>query len=219
MQFGGQENGVPSFDLTRKIVEPIVTKPKPNVTVHTRTSIVNNPDTGKPEIVKTRLPPVVTPAKVVPASSAEPILSPSPSPSLFPVVAAKPENTQPVAVVVPKPSPISTVPEKPDVRTKSSSSNRADSVLSLSFTDANLRTEILGYINDLLAIEFRYVHPTGGTTGVPQFLKWYPGNQSAEWGTGGVPDTTGATKYMVYQITDDTTTPPTGGFGWVKARA
>jgi hypothetical protein len=32
-------------------------------------------------------------------------------------------------------------------------------------------------------------------------------------------DTTGKTKYMVYQITDDTTTPPTAGFDWVRAHA
>jgi len=36
---------------------------------------------------------------------------------------------------------------------------------------------------------------------------------------GGVPDTTGAIKYQVYQITDDTTTPPTAGFDWVRAHA
>jgi len=33
----------------------------------------------------------------------------------------------------------------------------------------------------------------------------------------GVPDTTGYTKYMVYQITDDTTYPPTAGWDWVRA--
>jgi len=32
-------------------------------------------------------------------------------------------------------------------------------------------------------------------------------------------DTTGATQYMVYQITDDTTTPPTAGWDWVRAHA
>jgi hypothetical protein len=46
-------------------------------------------------------------------------------------------------------------------------------------------------------------------------------NPTIHIGLGGVsgsaPDTTGATKYMVYQITDDTTTPPTAGFDWVRA--
>jgi hypothetical protein len=32
-------------------------------------------------------------------------------------------------------------------------------------------------------------------------------------------DTTGATKWMVYTITDDTTTPPTGDFDWTRAHA
>jgi hypothetical protein len=35
--------------------------------------------------------------------------------------------------------------------------------------------------------------------------------------SGASPDTTGKTKYMVYQITDDTTTPPTAGWDWVRA--
>jgi hypothetical protein len=53
-----------------------------------------------------------------------------------------------------------------------------------------------------------------------QYLK-IPGssvttNISAEWGPGGSPDTTGKTKYMVYQITDDTTTPPTAGWDWTR---
>jgi len=32
-------------------------------------------------------------------------------------------------------------------------------------------------------------------------------------------DTVGATKYMVYQITDDGTVPPTADFDWVRAHA
>ena len=32
-------------------------------------------------------------------------------------------------------------------------------------------------------------------------------------------DTIGKTKHMVYQITDDTTSPPTAGFDWVRAHA
>jgi hypothetical protein len=32
-------------------------------------------------------------------------------------------------------------------------------------------------------------------------------------------DTTGAEKYMVYQITDDTNDPPTAGWDWVRAHA
>jgi hypothetical protein len=32
-------------------------------------------------------------------------------------------------------------------------------------------------------------------------------------------DTTGATQYQVYQITDDTADPPTAGFDWVRAHA
>jgi len=32
----------------------------------------------------------------------------------------------------------------------------------------------------------------------------------------GTPDTTGKTKYMVYQITDDGPTPPTAGFDWTR---
>ena len=35
----------------------------------------------------------------------------------------------------------------------------------------------------------------------------------------GLPDTTGKTQYMVYQITDDETTPPTAGFDWTRAHA
>lgn len=32
-------------------------------------------------------------------------------------------------------------------------------------------------------------------------------------------ETAGGTKYMVYQITDDATTPPTAGWDWVRAHA
>ena len=41
---------------------------------------------------------------------------------------------------------------------------------------------------------------------------------TAVWGPG-MPNTTGKTQYMVYQITDDETTPPTAGFDWVRAHA
>ena len=38
-------------------------------------------------------------------------------------------------------------------------------------------------------------------------------------GAGGAPDTTGASKEQVYQITDDATTPPAAGFAWAAACA
>jgi hypothetical protein len=49
----------------------------------------------------------------------------------------------------------------------------------------------------------------------PEVLKKVEG--SLLWGFGLVKDTTAYPKYMVYQITDDTTTPPTARWDWVRA--
>jgi len=67
--------------------------------------------------------------------------------------------------------------------------------------------------------EFKNIGNSGPNTATKYLRLPYAGGayyKSAEWGPGGSPDTTGKTKYMVYQITDNTTTPPTAGWDWTR---